>query len=78
MNLKYTHQLSENDKVTSSLLINGDNNKYQYNETYEDSIQYSFNKDISEKTTNSLITAGWEHTFSPDLISNVYFTKIMG
>lgn len=71
---KYTHQLTENDKVFTSFFINSNKNKYEYSESVLDSILYVFNNNTSERTTNTLASAHWEHVFSPNFISKVYLT----
>ncbi len=71
---KYTHQLSENDKVFASIYTRSDKNKYELVEEHLDSILYTFENKTSEKTNNTLMSAHWEHVFSPDFTSKVYLT----
>ena len=71
---KYTHQLTENDKVFASIYTRSDKSKYEFNEERLDSILYTFNNNTSERTNNTLISAHWEHVFSPDFISKLYLT----
>jgi len=72
--LKYTHQLTENDKVYTSFYTTTNKNKYEYDEEVLNSISYVFNNNISEKITNTLMSAHWEHVFSPNFISKIYLT----
>jgi len=71
---KYTHKLTQNDKVFASIYTRSDKNKYELKEERLDSILYTFNNNISERNNNTLISAHWEHVFSPDFISKLYLT----
>ncbi|MCF6367047.1 MAG: TonB-dependent receptor [Bacteroidales bacterium] len=69
LNLKYSHQLNENNKFNFSFLTNRNSNIY---ETSEENGQFLFNRRIIEKTSNTLSSLKWEHIFSPDFVSEVY------
>ena len=73
LNMKVTHQLNENNKFNFSFLTNTQTNSYEINEIVNDSIDYLFNRKISEKTGNTLSSLQWEHVFSPDLYTHASF-----
>ncbi len=68
LNFKYTHKLTENDKVYFSFFTNKNDLKTEVHNEYEDSIVYSYTKKMNDGYTNTAMTLNFEHVFSPDLI----------
>ncbi len=68
--LKYTHQISENDKIFTSFFTRRNKKNYEYNESLETTIEHNYNNKITQKQSDILMSAHWNHVFSPDYKSN--------
>lgn len=68
LNFKYTHKLTENDKVYFSFFTNRNNLKTEVSDEYEDLIVYSYTKKLTDRYANTAMTLNFEHIFSPDMI----------
>ncbi|NPA43963.1 MAG: TonB-dependent receptor, partial [Chlorobi bacterium] len=71
---KYSHKLSENDKVYASFFTTNNKNEYELINERLDDIVYSSEMTTSEKKVNTLLSAHWEHVFSPDFVSDVFLS----
>jgi len=70
VNVKYTHKLTENDKLSFHLFNNNNKLKTEVQDSYEDSPEFSYNHLTEQVFSNFLSSINYEHVFAPDLVFN--------
>jgi hypothetical protein len=68
LNFKYAHALNENNKLTYTFFVQRNTLKTEHSDSYLDSIDYSYNKNIKETITNTSMTLNYRHIFTSDLL----------